>query len=133
VKEKADRALHDLTQCYLGAFNESPATEADEALSLGVDGSTAYNYLRADVQRHLPAGLVPLSLFRESIMIHLAEKCGGVFVPSVGKLNGTSNDELASILKLCAHAVRETDPAKRAQIFKQIETKAARAAKEESI
>lgn len=132
MKDTAIRAIDELNEVYLRAFNESPrVTVESEAFSLGVASTTCRAYLSIDDERKLPAGLVPLSHFAHPLMEHLAEKTGGVFVPLSGHLNGTSNDELAAILKIASQIVREPDSAKKAKLFKQIETKAARAAKEE--
>lgn len=131
MKAKTEQALGELKEVYRSAFADSRHSQSDEALALGVEITTAHNYLRCDTDRHLPAGLVPESLFAPQIVDYLAAKIGGVYVHLSGPLNGTSNDELASILRIAAQIVREDDPVKKAKLFKQIETKAARAAKEE--
>lgn len=99
MKQFAEESLRQANEVYANAFLHSDKKEVSEAMALGVDPSTAHNYLDPESPRQLPFGLVPNSLFADELVQWLAEKCGGHFVKVDGKRNGTDRDELAKVLK----------------------------------
>ncbi len=130
MKEHAEKALIVFKDHYIGAFADTPHSQLAEALSLGVDQSTVNNYLNRESDRHLPAGLLPKSKLAEALVRHLAEECGGVYVPIRGAMNGDDHDELRRIIGCIRNLIGESDNKKRVAEYRKIEQWAARAGKE---
>ncbi len=130
MKQKAEEALRAFKEEYSREYADSPHSQQTEALALGVDTSTAQNYLSIGSERHLPAGLVPHSSFAPTLMEWLASQCGGVFVRIDGKLRDDDREEFSAILNACSKLARSEDPIERQRIFKTIETRAAKASLE---
>ena len=131
MKDKAVSALREFKLQYQREFADSRHSLADEALAIGRSISSAAAYMSLEDDRSLPAALVPLSIYSETLMNHLADQCGGTFVAIHGKLHASDQAELCAIIRACSELVKEKDPKVRERLFRTIEKNAVKAVAED--
>lgn len=127
MKVKAERSLKEHKDFYNGLYVDARFDVVEEAEALGVDKATASNYLSTRVDRHIPLGLAPLSLWAEQHVHWLAKQNGGAFVKICGELNGHNHDEKCALGYAVVDLFATDDPAEEERLLNEIAMNAQKA------